>query len=69
MVLGVFNFQYFVSGLSDAFQTGALNEAWEKADKDYMRFVKIARIALKSEHALYRKLALSGARKKLSPAG
>ena len=44
--------------------TGALKEAWEKADKEYMRFVKIARIALKSEHALYQKLDLNGARKK-----
>lgn len=44
--------------------TGALKEVWEKADKDYMRFVKVARIALKSEYALYQKLALSGRRKK-----
>ena len=44
--------------------TGALKEAWEKADKEYMRFVKVARIALKSEHALYQKLDLSGTRKK-----
>lgn len=43
--------------------TGALKDVWEKADKDYMRFVKIARIALKSEHALYQKLALNGTRK------
>jgi len=44
--------------------TGALKESWEKADKEYMRFVKVARIALKSEHALYQKLDLSGIRKK-----
>ncbi len=44
--------------------TGTLNEAWEKADKEYMRFVKVARVALKSEYALYRKLGLNGVRKK-----
>jgi len=44
--------------------TGTLKEAWEKADKTYMRFVKIARIALKADHALYQQLNLSGIRKK-----
>jgi hypothetical protein len=41
-----------------------LKEAWDKADAEYMRFVKIARVALKSEHALYQKLALNGSSKK-----
>ncbi len=43
--------------------TGALNDAWTKADKEYMRFVKVARIALKADYAFYQKLDLSGSRK------
>ena len=49
----------------DQFQaTDALNSLWAQADADYMRFIKIARVALKSEHALFQKLALNGQRKK-----
>ena len=44
--------------------TDALTEAWNTAEKTYMRFVKVARIALKSDHALYLKLDLVGTRKK-----
>ena len=49
----------------DQFQaTDALNGLWAQADADYMRYVKIARIALKDDHAAFQKLALSGIRKK-----
>ncbi len=44
--------------------TGVLQEVWKKADETYIRFVKIARIALKDEHAAYQKLNLNGSRKK-----
>lgn len=43
--------------------TDALNETWDNANKEYMRLVKVARIALKSEHACYLKLDLIGRRK------
>jgi hypothetical protein len=48
----------------DQFQaTDAFKTMWAQADADYMRFVKIARIALKEDHAAFQKLALSGIRK------
>jgi len=43
--------------------TDALNKSWADANVSYMRFVKIARIALKSDHAAYKKLDLTGNRK------
>jgi hypothetical protein len=49
----------------DQFQaTDALNGLLMQADAEYMRFIKISRVALKSEHALVQKLALNGRRKK-----
>ena len=44
--------------------TGSLNDVWDKAEKEYMRFVKVARIVFKTEHALYQKLDLGGHRKR-----
>jgi hypothetical protein len=44
--------------------TGALKQAHENADKAYMKFIKIARIALKSDWAAFKKLDLGGIRKK-----
>ena len=44
--------------------TGDLKKKWENADAEYIRFVKVARIALKSDHALYQKLDLDGPRKR-----
>lgn len=44
--------------------TDVLKQAHKAADKEYMKFVKIARIALKSEHAVTKKLDLDGIRKK-----
>ncbi|NIR48544.1 hypothetical protein GWO43_08945 [candidate division KSB1 bacterium] len=41
----------------------ALKSTWEQAKAEYMRFVKIARVALKSERAAFQKLALNGDRK------
>lgn len=44
-----------------------LDELRYEANKEYMRYVKIARIALNSEHALYLKLGLIGNRKSALP--
>lgn len=44
--------------------TGALQELMDKADREYMRSVKVARIALRQDYALYHKLDLDGLRKK-----
>ena len=44
--------------------TEEFNNVWEKANAEYMRFVKVARIALRNENAAYSKLGLSGLRKK-----
>jgi glucose-6-phosphate isomerase len=41
-----------------------LKKAWKAADKLYMRYVKVARIALKDERAAFQKLDLNGLRKK-----
>ncbi len=43
--------------------TNAFNTIWDSANKDYMRFVKISRVALKKEFAIYQKLGLNGMRK------
>ncbi len=43
--------------------TGELKDIWEEADQQYMRFVKVARIALRDDHSLYQKLDLGGTRK------
>lgn len=42
--------------------TDALNKSWAEASVSYMRFVKIARIALKSNRAAFQKLDLVGNR-------
>ncbi len=43
--------------------TNALNTIRTNADKEYMRFVKISRVALKNDFAIYQKLGLNGSRK------
>ncbi len=43
--------------------TTALQSAWEQADAEYMRCVKVARVALKSDRSADQKLALDGKRK------
>jgi len=43
--------------------TNALNSIWDSANNDYIRFVKISRVALKNEFAIYQKLGLNGVRK------
>lgn len=42
----------------------ALKSAWHEARTQYMRFVKVARVALKSERSAYQKLDLTGERKR-----
>jgi hypothetical protein len=44
--------------------TEALNQVREQADSEYMRSIKIGRVALKSHHALVQKLDINGTRKK-----
>ncbi len=44
--------------------TAIVNEAREKADVEYMRFVKVARVAMKSDYGFYKQLALNGDRKR-----
>jgi hypothetical protein len=44
--------------------TEALSQAQSSANKEYMKFVKIARVALKSDYAVNKKLDLNGNRKK-----
>ena len=43
--------------------TTALQSVWEQANNEYMRCVKIARVALKSDRGARQKLALDGKRK------
>lgn len=43
--------------------TNALNSVWDGAKNDYMRFIKISRIALRDELAISQKLDLNGRRK------
>ncbi len=43
--------------------TNALNAVWSSAKSDYMRFIKISRIALRGELAISQKLYLNGSRK------
>jgi hypothetical protein len=43
--------------------TNALNSIWNNAYNEYMRFVKISRVALKNELAISQKLGLNGTRK------
>lgn len=43
--------------------TGVLKDVYEQADQEYMRFVKVARIAFRNDHSLYQKLDLGGMRK------
>jgi LAS superfamily LD-carboxypeptidase LdcB len=47
--------------------TTALQSAWEQANNEYMRCVKIARVALKSDRGVRQKLALDGKRKVAIP--
>lgn len=44
--------------------TDQLNQTWKKADSDYMKFVKVARIAFKTDYAVHKKLDLGGTRKR-----
>lgn len=43
--------------------TNALKAIWDSANNEYMRFIKISRVALKNELAISQKLGLSGERK------
>lgn len=43
--------------------TNDLNSTWNSAKKEYIRFIKISRIALKGEVAIFQKLDLLGRRK------
>ena len=43
--------------------TNDLNNTWANANKEYIRFIKISRIALKGEVAIFQKLDLFGTRK------
>ncbi|MBU0473814.1 MAG: hypothetical protein KKF62_06580 [Bacteroidetes bacterium] len=43
--------------------TNALNSVWASAKNEYMRFIKISRIALRDEFAISQKLALNSRRK------
>ena len=44
--------------------TATLNEAWEAAKKTYIRFVKVARVAFKSDSGVSTQLGLNGSRKR-----
>ena len=49
----------------DQFAAGdELQTAWKEANKEYMRYVKVARVALNSSRADFQKLALNGTRKR-----
>jgi len=43
--------------------TNSLNSIWDSAYSEYMRFIKISRVALKNELAISQKLGLNGERK------
>lgn len=43
--------------------TAAFNEAWETANKSYIKFLKIARIAFKDDAGIATQLGLNGSRK------
>lgn len=44
--------------------TDIVNQAWQQANAEYMKHVKIARVAFKNERGAFQKLALDGQRKR-----